>query len=69
MALRQNQNRLTVAHRLSTIIDYDTIAVLGAGELLEIGAPAELVRRPGGAFASLWQESQQQHRRAGAPAD
>ena len=30
-----NTTLLTVAHRLATVIDFDTILVLGRGELLE----------------------------------
>jgi ABC-type branched-subunit amino acid transport system ATPase component len=49
---------LTVAHRLNTIVDSDLVAVLGGGRLLEVGAPDELLRREGGAFAALVAESQ-----------
>jgi len=34
---------LTIAHRINTIIDYDMVMVLGAGKLLEIGTPEELL--------------------------
>lgn len=43
---------LAVAHRLDTVIDYDKILVLGAGEVLEYGGPHELITR-GGAFCSM----------------
>jgi len=43
---------LAVAHRLDTIIDYDKILVLGAGSVLEYGAPHELITS-GGAFCSM----------------
>ena len=33
---------ITVAHRLDTIINYDKIAVLKDGELVEYGSPNEL---------------------------
>ena len=35
---------LTVAHRLHTIIDYDRILVLEAGQALEFGSPQELMQ-------------------------
>jgi len=38
---------LTIAHRLATVMDYDRVVVLSAG------APLELRRRPGSAFAAL----------------
>ena len=44
---------LTIAHRLVTVIDYDTILVMGGGQLLEAGAPSELLRREDGALRSM----------------
>mmetsp|Transcript_37861 Transcript_37861/g.88912 ORF Transcript_37861/g.88912 Transcript_37861/m.88912 type:complete len:84 (+) Transcript_37861:264-515(+) len=48
---------LTVAHCLSTILDYDRILVLNKGEVVEFDAPAELLSRPGGHFASMAKET------------
>ncbi|KAI1128414.1 ABC transporter [Nemania abortiva] len=45
---------LTVAHRLSTIMDSDLIVVMDAGRVVEVGEPGELLRRePPGWFARL----------------
>ena len=44
---------MTVAHRLDTVLGYDSIAVLGDGVLLEHGAPNELLRKPNGYLRSL----------------
>jgi ATP-binding cassette, subfamily C (CFTR/MRP), member 4 len=44
---------LAIAHRLDTVIDYDYVLVLGKGQVLEFGPPAELLRRPCGYFASM----------------
>ena len=44
---------LVVAHRLDTIIESDLILVLGHGEVLEFGSPAELLRRETGSFANM----------------
>mmetsp|Transcript_13074 Transcript_13074/g.20374 ORF Transcript_13074/g.20374 Transcript_13074/m.20374 type:complete len:145 (+) Transcript_13074:978-1412(+) len=44
---------IAVAHRLDTIIDYDQIVVLGHGEVLEYGAPADLLKNPDGHFSSM----------------
>ncbi len=38
---------ITVAHRLNTIIDYDTILVMHAGRIVERGSPFELVNNKG----------------------
>ena len=46
-----------VAHRLQTVLDYDLIAVLGDGRVIECGPPAVLAAREGGAFAALLREA------------
>lgn len=48
---------MTIAHRLNTIIDYDRILVMSAGEVVEDGPPAELVVKEGGIFASMVAET------------
>ncbi len=44
---------LTVAHRLHTVADFDHIAVMENGQLVEFGPPLELLNRQHGAFASM----------------
>jgi ABC-type multidrug transport system fused ATPase/permease subunit len=44
---------MTVAHRLDTIMGYDKIVVLGDGELIEYGAPQDLVKTRNGEFKRL----------------
>ncbi|XP_033123425.1 ATP-binding cassette sub-family C member 9-like isoform X2 [Anneissia japonica] len=44
---------LTIAHRVSTIIDYDTILVLGDGEVKELDSPKNLLARDDSIFSSL----------------
>jgi ATP-binding cassette subfamily B protein len=43
---------LTVAHRLATAQEADRVLVMEAGQIVEAGRPAELIRR-GGQFAAL----------------
>jgi ATP-binding cassette subfamily B protein len=43
---------LTVAHRLATAQEADRVLVMEAGQIVEAGPPAELIRR-GGRFAAL----------------
>jgi energy-coupling factor transporter ATP-binding protein EcfA2 len=45
---------LTVAHRISTIIDYDMIIVMEKGEIIEMGEPGTGVDRR----CSLWDGQQ-----------
>lgn len=43
---------LCIAHRLDTIIDYDRLAVLDSGRVIETGSPSELLQQQG-AFTGL----------------
>lgn len=44
---------LSIAHRLETLMEYDTVVVLDRGQVAEVGPPAELAARPDGMFAAL----------------
>ncbi|CAM1323224.1 Sur (predicted) [Pycnogonum litorale] len=46
---------LTIAHRTSTILNYDKIIVLDSGEIAEYGTPTNLLLNSNGIFASLVQ--------------
>jgi ABC-type multidrug transport system fused ATPase/permease subunit len=48
----RNNTVLTIAHRITTIMDYDTILVLDAGRIVETGDPQELLSA-NGLFAQL----------------
>ena len=52
VALMQERTTIVIAHRLSTVRDADTIAVLDAGRLVETGTHAGLLAR-GGLYAEL----------------
>lgn len=43
----KNRTVISVAHRIRTIMDSDTVIVMGEGEICEIGTPEELLRRRG----------------------
>ncbi|WP_371262791.1 ABC transporter ATP-binding protein [Sphingomonas sp. OV641] len=53
-ALIQNRTVIAVAHRLSTVANFDRVVVLSEGRIIEDGPPQQLLRRPGGAFRQLW---------------
>ena len=38
---------LTIAHRLQTIADYDTVVVMDEGRIVEKGSPFELLNEKG----------------------
>lgn len=44
---------LTIAHRLSTVIDYDRILVMDAGECVEYATPYELLIKENGYFYKM----------------
>lgn len=48
---------LCIAHRLSTVIDFDRIMVLDSGKLVEYGTPWELLQKPNGWFRSMVHET------------
>jgi ABC-type transport system involved in Fe-S cluster assembly fused permease/ATPase subunit len=55
--LAQLSTTLVIAHRLSTVVHADEIAVLDCGTIVETGTHAALLRR-GGRYATLWAAQQ-----------
>jgi ATP-binding cassette, subfamily B, bacterial len=51
--LRQDRTTIIIAHRLSTVVEADQIAVIEDGRVVETGPPGELLDR-GGRFADLY---------------
>lgn len=53
----QDYTIIMIAHRLSSLVDFDRVAVLDGGRLVEFGSPAELLKEGSGHFARLYGES------------
>ncbi|MEA9976473.1 MULTISPECIES: ABC transporter ATP-binding protein [unclassified Pseudomonas] len=51
--LMKNRTVLAVAHRLSTVANFDRVIVLQEGRVVEDGPPADLLRQ-GGVYEALW---------------
>ncbi len=49
----ENRTSISIAHRLSTVVDADSILVLAEGQLAEQGSHADLLRRDG-LYAQMW---------------
>lgn len=47
---------VAIAHKLESIVDFDRVAVVDAGELVEYGRPTELLER-NSAFKALYDRS------------
>ncbi|QPC79478.1 hypothetical protein HYE68_010230 [Fusarium pseudograminearum] len=45
---------IMIAHRIDTLLDFDKVAVLDRGSLVEFGVPQELLTDAGGAFTKLY---------------
>jgi ATP-binding cassette subfamily B protein len=55
-ALMEGRTSFVLAHRLSTLRHADRVLVMAKGEIVEQGAPGELLAR-GGDFAGLWRHA------------
>ncbi|MGB8623569.1 MAG: ABC transporter ATP-binding protein/permease [Paracoccaceae bacterium] len=56
-AMGKGRTVLSIAHRLSTVVEADEIVVLQDGEIVERGRHEDLVAR-GGRYAAMWQRQQ-----------
>ncbi|KAJ3093774.1 hypothetical protein HDU97_009045, partial [Phlyctochytrium planicorne] len=48
---------ITIAHRLKTIVDYDRVIVLDAGQVVENASPFELIEKGDGVFRKMCEET------------
>ena len=63
-AVSANRTTISIAHRLSTVVDADQIIVLDQGEVVERGTHAELLARDG-VYARMWaMQAEQQEKLA-----
>ena len=49
----QGRTVITIAHRLHTILEYDTIIVMDSGRVAEMGSPRHLAQNPSSAFRAM----------------
>ncbi|OAA69268.1 ABC transporter, transmembrane domain, type 1 [Akanthomyces lecanii RCEF 1005] len=45
---------ISVVHRLNTVERFDTVLLLDAGEVVEVGSPEKLLAKENGRFRALW---------------
>lgn len=56
---------IMIAHRLDTLLDFDKIAVLERGNLVEYGTPENLLAKVDGAFSRLYRADKTTRRGSG----
>lgn len=47
---------IAVAHKLDTILDFDRVAVMHIGELVEVGEPYQLLEKAESWFKALYED-------------
>jgi len=55
-----NYTIIAVAHKLDSILDYDKVALLDEGKVVEFDAPYDLLSQSSSAFYKLYHSSHQQ---------
>jgi ABC-type multidrug transport system fused ATPase/permease subunit len=50
----KDQTLIAIAHKLHTILDFDKVALIEKGQVVEFDAPQALLSREGSAFRALF---------------
>lgn len=53
----EDQTIIAIAHKLHTILDFDMVAILDKGRVVEFDSPQALLVREGSAFKKLFESS------------
>jgi len=61
--LTRNRTSIVIAHRLSTVTDADKIIILEHGRVIEEGTHEELLSKPNGHYANVWNSQRIHHKR------
>ncbi|KAK9783102.1 putative Multidrug resistance-associated protein [Seiridium cardinale] len=52
---------IMIAHRLESLVEFDTVMVLDSGRLIEIGPPRSLLNDPSSSFSALYRAGENEH--------
>ncbi len=55
----EDRTTIVIGHRLSTVVDADSILVLNKGQVAEQGRHEELLANPSSLYSELWQKQNQ----------
>lgn len=56
----ENQTIIAIAHKLDTVLDFDKIAFMDHGRVVEFDTPKSLLSREGSAFKRMFDTFRQQ---------
>lgn len=56
----KDQTIMAIAHKLDTVLDFDKVAFMDNGMIVEFDAPKSLLSREGSAFKSMFESFRRQ---------